>query len=67
VKVKRLFVSIILAIILIGLLLSGLNDTAFSIEDVASSDKEVASNVSKASNSSASPTIMTTMTGALNE
>ena len=58
---KRLFFSVILAIILIGILLSGLSDTAISVEDTASPNNEVASSISKASNSSASATITITM------
>jgi hypothetical protein len=60
-EVKRLFVLIILAITLVGLLLSGLNNTAISIEDVASPDKAVAGGIGKAGNSSASATITITM------
>ena len=52
-------------VILVSLL--GLSDTHISIADTSIPDNEVTSSVSKASNSSASATIMMTMTGALNE
>ena len=58
---KRLFFSVILAIILVGILLLGLNDTAISVENKAGPNNEVASSISKASNSSASASITITM------
>lgn len=58
---KRLFFVVILANILIGLILFGLRDTAISIADTSVPDSEVASRISKASNSSASATITITM------
>ena len=58
---KRLFFPVILAIILIGILLSGLSDTAISVEDTAGPNSKVASSLSQASNSSASTTITITM------
>ena len=63
---KKLF-FIILAIFIAGLVLIGLIDTVVSIPDASVSAKEVTSDISKASNSSASATITITMTGVLNE
>jgi len=60
VEVKKLFL-IILAIILAGLVLLGLIDTVVSIPNASVSAKEVTGNISEASNSSASATIMITM------
>ena len=57
---KKLFL-IILAIILAGLVLLGLIDTVVSIPNASVSAKEVTGNISEASNSSASATIMITM------
>jgi len=59
--VKRLFVLIIVTIILVGLFLSGLNDTAISNEDTANPNNDVASSISETGNSSASATITITM------
>jgi len=64
--VKKLF-FIILAIFIAGLVLIGLIDTVVSIPDASVSAKEVTSDISKASNYSASATITITMTGVLNE
>lgn len=60
-EVNRAFFLIILAIILVGAVLFGMSDTAISIADTNVPDDEVASSVSKASNSSASATITITM------
>jgi len=65
--VKKPFFAIILIVILVGLFLSGLGDTAISVADTSIPGVEVNSSVSKASNSSASGTITITMTGVLNE
>ena len=64
---KRPFFLVILAILLVGILLSGLSDNAVSVEDMASPNDEVVSSISKASNSSTSATITITMTGVLDE
>ena len=56
--VKRLVISGTLAVILLGLILFGLGDTAISIADTGTSNNEVTSSVS---NSSASATITITM------
>jgi len=65
--VKRVFFSVILAILLTGIPLSGLSDAAVAVEDVASPNSEVAISVSKASNSSVSATITITMTGVIDK
>lgn len=62
---KRLVTVVTLAIILVGLLLLGLNDTKTSIADTGIPTNEVAS--SEANNASATATITITMTGAPNE
>ena len=67
VEMKRRVTVVILAILVAVLVLFGLNDTDIAIADTSIPDNEVASSVSKAGNSSASATIMTTMTVALNE
>jgi len=59
--VKRPFFLIIFAVLFVGILLSGLSDTAVSIEGVGSPNDEVTNTISKASNSSASATITITM------
>jgi len=64
---KRLVTIVTLAILLAGLILLGLNDTDISIADASIPDNEVTVGISKASNSSASATIMITMTGVLDE
>ena len=64
---KRLVTIVVLAILIVGLALSGLNDTRIAIADTSIPDNEAASNVSKASNSSASATITITMTGVTNK
>jgi len=66
-EVNRTFFVIILAILLVGLILVGLNDTDTSVADASIPNNEVASSVSKAGNSSASATITITMTGILSE
>ncbi len=63
---RRPFVLVILAILLAGLVLFGLSDTSISVADTGTSNKEITSSMSKASNSSASATITITMTGILN-
>ena len=58
---KRPFFLIIFVVLFVGILLSGLSDNAVSVEDMGSPNNEVASTISKASNSSASATIAITM------
>ena len=60
-EVKKPFLLITLAIILVGLVLLGLSDTDISVADSNIPNNEVASSVSKVSNSSASATIRITM------
>lgn len=62
---KRLVTVVTLAILLAGVVLFGLSDTAVSIADVSVPNNEAYS--SEANNSSAAATITITMTGALNE
>ena len=62
---KRPFFLTIPATIVAGAVLFGLSDTAISIADTSVPDNEVTS--SEANNSSATASIMITMTGALNE
>lgn len=64
---NRLVTVVTLAILLIGLVLIGLRDTDISVADSSIHDNEVTSSVNKVSNSSASATIMITMTGVLNK
>jgi hypothetical protein len=64
---KRLTVLLTLAILLAGLILFGLSDTAISIADTTLPNNEAACSGSQANNSSASATITITMTGTLNE
>ena len=64
---KRLVTIVSLAILIVGLVLSGLNDTRIAIADTSVPDDEVISSINKTSNSSASATITITMTGVLNE
>jgi hypothetical protein len=59
--VKTPFLLVILAIILVGAFLLGLSDTVISIPNTSVPVKDVTSNISKASNSSASATITITM------
>ena len=63
VKAKKPLVT--LATLVSGPILFGLNDSVISIADTSNSNNEVTSN--ETSNSSASATIMITMTGVLNE
>ncbi len=63
----RLVTIVTRAVLLIGSVLFGSSDKDVSVADTSVPDNEVASSVSKAGNSSASATIMTTMTVALNE
>jgi beta-lactamase regulating signal transducer with metallopeptidase domain len=65
--VKKSFFLVILAILLAGLILFRLSDTAISVADTVNFNNEVTSTMSKASNSPASATITITMTGILNE
>jgi len=55
--VKRLVTIFTIAILLVGLVLLGLSDTAISSDDTASPNNEVATTISRANNSSASATI----------
>ena len=64
---KRLVPIVALAILIVGLALSGLNDTRIAIADTSVPNDEATSSVSKANNSSASATITITMTGVLDE
>ena len=66
-ETNRTFLVIILASLLVGLVLLGLSDTRISIADTNVPNDEVASRVSKASNSSASATITITMYAAADE
>jgi len=59
--VKRLVTIVTIAILLVGLVLLGLSDTDISVADTSAPYNEVASSVSKASNSSARATITITM------
>jgi len=59
--VLRLFFLAILVVLLAGLVLLGLSDTAISVADTNVPDNEVTSSVSKENNSSASATITITM------
>ena len=52
---------VITAILVVGLVLYGLSDTAFSTADTSVPNNEVTSNISKADNSSASAAITITM------
>ena len=58
---------VILAILPVGLVLLGLNDTDISLAASSIPNDEVTISVNKASNSSASATITITMTGIPNE
>ena len=64
---RRLFILVILAILLAGLVLLGSSDSDISLADTSIPDNEVTSSISKASNSSTSATITITMTGILNK
>ena len=64
---KRLVIVVTPAILLVGLVLLGLNDTSIALADTSTPDNEVANSISKASNSSACNTITITMTGILDE
>ena len=64
---KKPFFAIILIIIIVGLFLSGLSDSAVSVGNTDAHSAEVASSANKGSNSSASATITITMTGVLDE
>ena len=64
---KRLVTIVALAVLIVGLVLSGLSDTRTAIAHGSILGNEVVNSISKASNSSASATITITMTGALNE
>jgi len=59
--VRRRIFLIVLAIVIIGLLLSGLNDTAISLADTSVYDIETYFRQPETSNSSASGTITITM------
>lgn len=59
--VKKPFLLATPAILLAGLVLFGLSDTRISIADTGVPDNEVASSISKASNSSSRATITTTV------
>ena len=58
---KKPFLLATPAILLAGLVLFGLSDTRISIADTGVPDNEVASSISKASNSSSRATITTTV------
>ncbi len=58
---KSLVTVVTLAILLVGLVLLGLNDTRIAIADTSIPDNEVTGSVSKTGNSSASATITITM------
>ena len=58
---KRLVTIITLTILLVGAILLGLSDTDISFADTSTPNNEVASSLSKASNSSASASITITM------
>lgn len=58
---KKLFVVVILALLLAGLVLFGLSDTAISVADTSIPDNEGVGSISKTGNSSASTTITITM------
>ena len=64
---KRLVTVVAIAILLVGSVLLGMSDTDISVAATSVPNDEVASSVSKASNSSATATITITMTGILNE
>ena len=64
---KRLVTVVTRAILLVVPVLLGLSNKDISVADTSVPDNKVTTSGSKASNSSASATIMTTMTGALNE
>ena len=64
---KRLVPIVALAILIVGLGLSGLSDTRIVIADTSIPNNEATSSASKASNSSAGATITITMTRILNE
>jgi len=59
--VTRLVISVTLIVLLLGLILVGLSDTAVSIADTGVPDSEATSSIGKASNSSASGVITITM------
>jgi hypothetical protein len=61
VEVRKPFLLTTLAILLAGLVLIGLSDTAISAVDTGVPSRGITSNISGASNSSASATIMITM------
>jgi len=67
VEVKRLVTRVILAVPLVGIVLFDLSDTDISVADTSIPNDEVASNVSKVRNSSASARTTITMTGILDE
>ena len=64
---NRLVAIVALAILIVGLVLSGLNDTRIAIADTSIPENNGTSSVAKASNSSASAKITITMTGVLAE
>jgi len=61
--VKRLVTIATLAILLVASIIIGLSDKNVSVADTSVPNNDVASSVSKASNSSASATITITMMG----
>lgn len=64
---NRLVIVVAVAILLIGLIPLGLNDTNIAVADTSIPDSEVTNSVSRAGNSSGGASIMITMTGMLNE
>jgi len=65
--VLRLFFIAIIVVLLAGVVLFGLSDTAISIADTSIPDDEITTSQTEASNSSASAAITITMTGVLDE
>ena len=64
---KRLAIIVTTAVLLLGLVLLGLNDTNIAVADTSVYDIETTIRQPVASNSSESATITITMTGVLNE
>jgi hypothetical protein len=62
---KRLVIMITPAILVVGLVLPGSNDTDISITHTSISDDKAARSITKAGNCRASATITITMTGIL--
>ena len=58
---KRLIVLVILAVLMAGIVLLGLNDTGISVADTGIPNNEITASQTEAGNSSASATIRITM------